>query len=61
MADPVETSDVPDWLTGVAIAVAIVILVFVFALIVIRLEPVMSDFIATDTPSPTATPVEVDD
>ncbi len=61
MADPVETSDVPDWLTGIAIAVAIVILIFVFALIVIRLEPDMSDFIATDRPSPTATPVDVDD
>ena len=61
MADPVDTSEVPDWLTGIAIAVAIVILIFVFALIVIRLEPVMTDFIASDSPSPTATPVELDD
>lgn len=61
MADPAETSNVPDWLTGVAIAFAIVILIFVFAVIVIRLEPVMSDFIATDSPAPTATPGEVID
>ena len=57
MSDPGSTNEVPDWLTAVAIAIAIAILLLVFAWIVIRLEPVMSDFIASDVPTvtPTAT------
>jgi hypothetical protein len=47
--------EMPDWLTAIAIAVSIAILIFVFAWIVIRLEPFLSDFIATDTTT-TVTP-----
>lgn len=56
MVDPEATNQVPDWLTAIAIAIAIGIFVFVFAWIVIQLEPVMSDFIAPDSPPATATP-----
>jgi hypothetical protein len=56
MVDPGDTSEVPDWLTAVAIAIAICILIVVFTWIVVQLEPVMSDFIATDTAQPTVTP-----
>lgn len=56
MVDPGETNDVPDWLTAIAIALAICILIVVFTWIVVQLEPVMSDFIATDSTSATATP-----
>lgn len=57
MVDPEATSEVPDWLTAIAIAIAIGIFLLVFAWIVIQLEPVMSDFVAPDAPVPTATPV----
>lgn len=60
MGEPGGTSEVPDWLTAIAIAVAICILIVVFAWIVVQLEPVMSDFIATDPTSPTTTADEVD-
>lgn len=56
MIDPDAASDVPDWLTAVAIALAICILIVVFTWIVVQLEPVMSDFIATDTAEPTIVP-----
>lgn len=59
MGDSGETGEVPDWLTAIAIAVAICILIIVFAWIVVQLEPVMSDFIASDPVPPTAT-IEVD-
>lgn len=58
MADPGSTNEVPDWLSAIAIAVAIAILLLVFAWIVIRLEPVMSDFIASDVPTVTPTVTE---
>lgn len=55
MGEPGGTGEVPDWLTAVAIAMAICILIVVFAWIVVQLEPVMSDFIATDAATPSAT------
>jgi hypothetical protein len=56
MADPGISDDVPDWMTAIAIAIAIAILLVVFIWIVVRLEPVLSDFVATNPPAVTATP-----
>jgi hypothetical protein len=56
MADPGVSNDVPDWMTAIAIAVAIAILLVVFVWIVVRLEPVLSDFVATNPPTVTPTP-----
>ena len=53
MVDPDAPGDVPDWLTAIAIAMAIGILILVFTWIVVQLEPVMSDFIATESAEPT--------
>ena len=58
VSEPDPSSEMPDWLTAVAIGIAIAILLVVFIGIVIRIEPVLSDFIATDAPSATATPSE---
>ena len=43
-------------MTAIAIAVAIAILLVVFVWIVVQLEPVLSDFVATNQPPATATP-----
>lgn len=56
LSEPGPSSEMPDWLTALAIAIAIAILLGVFIWIVIQLEPVMSDFIATDAPVATSTP-----
>lgn len=58
MSESDPPAEMPDWLTAVAIAIATAILLVVFIWIIVRIEPVLSDFIVSDTPIPTSTPTE---
>lgn len=58
MSESDPPGEMPDWITAVAIAIATAILLVVFVWIIVRLEPVLSDFVASDTPIATATPAE---
>lgn len=58
VSEPDPSSDMPDWLTAIAIGIAIAILLVVFIWIIIRIEPVLSDFIAPDAPVVTPTPTD---
>lgn len=58
VSEPDPPGEMPDWLSAVAIAIAIAILLVVFVWIIVRLEPVLSDFVAAERPVATATPAE---
>lgn len=58
VSEPGPPGEMPDWLTAIAIAFAIAILLIVFVWILVQLEPVLSDFVASDEPVATATPAE---
>lgn len=56
MSESDPPGEIPDWISAIAIALATAILLVVFIWIIVRLEPVLSDFVASDTPIATATP-----
>lgn len=58
VSEPDPPGEMPDWLSAVAIAFAIAILLVVFIWIIVRLEPVLSDFVGSDVPMATSTPTE---
>lgn len=55
MAEPETSGDGRDWATAVALTVSIGLLICVFIWIVVRLEPVMGDFVPSGEPAATAT------
>lgn len=55
MAEPDRSGDGRDWVTAAALAVSIALLICVFIWIVVRLEPVMGDFVPSGQPAATAT------
>jgi hypothetical protein len=55
MVEPEISEGSRDWVTAVALAVSIVLLVCVFIWIVVRLEPVMGDFVPSGAPTATVT------
>lgn len=57
MAEPDRAGDGRDWVTAAALAVSIVLLICVFIWIVVRLEPVMGDFVPSGEPAATVTTV----
>jgi hypothetical protein len=58
VSEPDPPGEMPDWLSAVALAFAIAILLIVFVWIIVRLEPVLSDFVASEQPVTTVTPDE---
>ena len=58
VSEPGPPGEMPDGLSILAIVVAIGLLLVVFVWIVIQLEPVLSDFVASDIQVATATPTE---
>ena len=58
VSEPDPPGEMPDWLSAVTLAFAIAILLVVFVWIIVRLEPVLSDFVASEPPVTTVTPVE---
>lgn len=55
MSESDPPGELPDWLVALAIALATAILLVVFVWIIVRLEPLLSDFIVSDEPIATAT------
>ncbi|CAN5148909.1 hypothetical protein BH20CHL1_BH20CHL1_08140 [soil metagenome] len=58
VSEPDPPGEMPDWLSAVALAFAIAILLVVFVWIIVRLEPILSDFVASEQPIVTVTPTE---
>lgn len=55
--DDQQRQELPGWVTATVMALAVVILVIVFIWTFIEIDPLLSDFIPTDSLAPTASPV----